>query len=350
MLSLCILAVLTLIPLPVLAWAMARAARAVGSSHGRFGVGALVVLLMLFINTISALLAAQLPPMTPATALFVAPGIAAWTGDRSIPRDATGISATVPANFCAICAYLALTLLLWGLVLFVVRPFLTQAYLIPTQSMSPTIDLGNRILVNKILKPRRLDLVAYRADDHEIYCKRLIALPGERLRFDEGGISIDDKSLTLPAVIAGRCHAFVGVTPRLRDRYADGQEILLGDDEYFLLGDNLAISADSRIHGPSLGASLVGVVDAVYGPPGRIRLLRDFAGPRLRRPPRIKQRLPLRYTSTLPRAKQYSSCHESAGREGCEITQRRIRPLRRLIFQCGSRTATRDARWQPSLD
>src|SRR5205823_2060885 len=108
-----------------------------------------------------------------------------------------------------------------------------------TPSMAPTIEPRDRLLVNKLLRPRRWDMVAYWRHDEQppaVYCKRLIALPGERLRFDGGMVYINDQLMPAPAVVAGRCHASV---PGTAARYADGQTIALGSDEYFLVGDNV---------------------------------------------------------------------------------------------------------------
>lgn len=49
---------------------------------------------------------------------------------------------------------------------------------------------------------------------------------------------------------------------------------MLGGDEYFLIGDNVDSSVDSRMNGPSPGSSIVGVVDLVYWPLGRVQVIR----------------------------------------------------------------------------
>jgi signal peptidase I len=147
----------------------------------------------------------------------------------------------------------------------------------PTQSMSPTIEPDDRFAAFKLLRPRRWDLVVYWNNDARgrmPYVKRLVALPGERLRFDGGGVFINDQPVTVPAVLAGKCHAKLPGGARPETRYYDGDTITLGPDEYFLIGDNIDISADSRINGPSKSADLIGVIDLIYWPLGKFRVVR----------------------------------------------------------------------------
>jgi signal peptidase I len=160
----------------------------------------------------------------------------------------------------------------------VVKPYIAEAFIVPTASMSPTIEPRDRIVAEKLLHPHRWDIVAYRhAEDNgrtSVYCKRLVGQPGERLRFENGEIYVNDQAMTAPAVVAGRYHASPFQQPDATARYHDGQTIVLGSDEYFLIGDNVSISADSRIYGPSSASTLVGVADLKYWPPGRVHILR----------------------------------------------------------------------------
>ncbi|HEX5244232.1 MAG TPA: S26 family signal peptidase [Tepidisphaeraceae bacterium] len=57
-------------------------------------------------------------------------------------------------------------------------------------------------------------------------------------------------------------------------RYQEGQTITLGNDEYFFIGDNADESGDSRLYGPSHRVDVVGVVDLIYWPIGKLRIVR----------------------------------------------------------------------------
>jgi len=159
------------------------------------------------------------------------------------------------------------------LVIAVVRPYLGEAFVLPTASMSPTLVPGNRFVVNKLAQPARWDLVTYHSTvpGSPVYCKRVVGLPGERLRFDQGNIYINDELMSAPPVVAGRYHAALPTWPT---KYRDGQTIVLSDREFFVVGDNVDVSADSRIYGPTDVSSLVGVVDFVYWPPSDARIVR----------------------------------------------------------------------------
>jgi signal peptidase I len=120
-------------------------------------------------------------------------------------------------------------LIAFALVFLLIRPFLLQAFFIPTGSMEPTLHMpdrysgrsGDRILVNKFVyrlgAPRRQDIVVFKAPPQAIrpdsglnggedfLIKRVIGLPGERVRVDKGkGVYIDGKLLEEPYLAAAK--------------------------------------------------------------------------------------------------------------------------------------------------
>ena len=147
----------------------------------------------------------------------------------------------------------------------VLRAVLFQAYYIRFTSMEPTLQNGDRVLVNKlgydIHDVNRGDLVVFerppgisgRQEDDLI--KRVIALPGEAIKFVEGDVYIDNRRLhepylESPGITTGRmppgCEAIV-----------DGG-CLIGAGEVFVMGDNRANSTDSRAFGPISEHLIVG--------------------------------------------------------------------------------------------
>jgi signal peptidase I len=274
--SLSILVFLTVLSVLLMAWALASSARAVGSPRGRFRVGLLVALLIFVItNAVFAICYATVPNagvLTLLAKLSLPPALfcAVFVGLQY------GFKLTFKRTFAPFGAYVALSLVLAGLASFVVRPFVVEPFVVATWSMSPTISPGDRFLVDKIIRPRRLDIVAYWSQETPkgVWCKRVIGLPGDRLRFENGGVYVNDQSITLPAVIAGRCRASPAAAPPGMARYKDGETIVLGPDEFFVIGDLVNNSYDSRLLGPSKVSSLVGVIDWVYWPPSRARIIR----------------------------------------------------------------------------
>lgn len=161
------------------------------------------------------------------------------------------------------------------LVMALLRPFVVEGFVIPTGSMVPTIEPGNRIAVNKLLRPRRWDIVAYRTDFQgpANYCKRVIGLPGERLRFEGGNLYVNDQLVVPPHLLAGRFR-LSDISYAYPVHYHEGQTIALGNNEFFFIGDNVDVSLDSRLLGPSDRGAIIGVVDLIYWPPSRWRILR----------------------------------------------------------------------------
>jgi signal peptidase I len=276
LISLAILIPLFLLAWLAMAWVLARSARAAGSSRGRFRVGLLAVAILfalgIFFRAMDTLRPTQsaIQALSLTWTLLIVHLIVIFVVLRQI------FALTTKRTFIPFSVCIVLALVESGLALLVIRPFVVEAFVIPTKSMSPTIDPGDRFVVNKLIQPRRWDLVAYwNPGPHPtIYCKRLIGLPGERLRFDDGRIFINDQPVTMPPVLAGRCHAHPPSLSKSAAPYQDGQTIVLGNNDFFFIGDNVAISADSRLLGPSPASSLVGVVDLIYWPLSKAGIVR----------------------------------------------------------------------------
>ena len=119
--------------------------------------------------------------------------------------------------------------------------YVGQKTLVDGSSMSPTLEDGDVLIVDKLSyrfrEPERFDVVVFRYlhKENSYYIKRIIGLPGETVQIKEGQIYIDGQLLREEfgnAVMTNPGRA--------------GQPITLGSDEYFVLGDNRNISSDSR--------------------------------------------------------------------------------------------------------
>jgi signal peptidase I len=120
-------------------------------------------------------------------------------------------------------------------------------------SMSPTIESGDLLFVNRLAyrfrEPRRGDVVAVRmAGRSAVYVKRLLALPRERVRMENGVLYVNDVAIEEP--YAQRRDDW-GLAP-----------VTLGADEYFVVGDNrimrqaqheMGTVGRARLIGPALG-------------------------------------------------------------------------------------------------
>ena len=136
----------------------------------------------------------------------------------------------------------------------VVLAYLTFSYvLLPIRgdgiSMIPTIESGDLIFVNRLTyrfrEPRRGDVVAIRmAGRSVVYVKRLIGLPGDRLKIDGGVVSVNDEWIKEPYA-------------RRRDDWRLS-EVTLGHDEYFVVGDNRMMEMPLHDMGTVPRARLIG--------------------------------------------------------------------------------------------
>ena len=130
---------------------------------------------------------------------------------------------------------------------FLVVTYVGQRTKVSGSSMEPTLSDGDNLIVDKISyrfhDPERFDIVVFpfRYEENIFYIKRVIGLPGETIRIDEkGNILINGEILEESygkEVIQSPGRAY--------------EEIVLADDEYFLMGDNRNNSTDSR--DPSVG-------------------------------------------------------------------------------------------------
>jgi signal peptidase I len=167
------------------------------------------------------------------------------------------------------------------LVALVVKTFLVQAFYIPSGSMEPTLEPGDRVLVNKISydlhSVHRGDIVVFAkpASDYDPgvsdLVKRVIGLPGETIASGpDGQILIDGKPIPQPwltqsakvspgpAIVASDCG-----TP-------SATSCVIPHGDYFMMGDNRGDSADSRVIGPIPGHLIVGKVFTRVWPLDRI--------------------------------------------------------------------------------
>ncbi|MEY8332587.1 signal peptidase I [Lachnospiraceae bacterium 47-T17] len=138
-------------------------------------------------------------------------------------------------------------LLLFGMI-FLLSNYVIGQVQVDGDSMNPTLQNDDRLFVNKftyrVRDLDRFDIVvfeyAYETDTY--YIKRVIGLPGERVRIDaDGQIWIND------ALLEEDYGAETIFDPGIAE-----EEITLGKDEYFVLGDNRNNSSDSR--DPDVGA------------------------------------------------------------------------------------------------
>ena len=137
-----------------------------------------------------------------------------------------------------------------------VRSFIVTPVKVNGNSMYPTLDGNEIMLLNKLGKVNRFDIVVLEIDKYEgDLIKRVIGLPGEKLEIKNNKVYINDELLDDP-------YGY-GVTYNI-------DAITLGDDEYFVLGDNRIISLDSRSFGTIHRNEIMGTTNFIMYPFGKI--------------------------------------------------------------------------------
>jgi signal peptidase I len=130
-----------------------------------------------------------------------------------------------------------------------IRYFLFQPFFVRGASMEPNFENGEYLIIDEISyrfhEPERGDVIVFKYPKHpsQYYIKRIVALPEEVIRIEDGKITIFSKENPV---------GFILDEPYLSEenKFTPGNlEINLDENDYFVLGDNRQASSDSRIWG-----------------------------------------------------------------------------------------------------
>ena len=162
------------------------------------------------------------------------------------------------------------------------REFVVQTFYIPSGSMEPTLQVGDRIVVNKLSYELhgvdRGDIVVFSRPPLENcggpqvndLVKRVVGMPGDLVSVSGGYVYVDGRRLDetwLPAAEQGTTSPGPSGTPYSLDR-----PFRVPSGDYFVLGDNRGDSCDSRWWGPIPRSLIVGKVDLRVWPISAIHL------------------------------------------------------------------------------
>lgn len=134
------------------------------------------------------------------------------------------------------------------------RTYVVEPYEIPSESMINTIQVGDRILGEKISyltrDPEAGEVVTFRdpEDASTTLIKRIIATPGQTIDLQDGVVYVDGVALDEPYTLGKETDPIERHASTLSDSIS--YPYTLGDDEYWVMGDNRTNSLDSRYFGP----------------------------------------------------------------------------------------------------
>ncbi len=138
--------------------------------------------------------------------------------------------------------------------------FLYQPVRVEGTSMLPRLEDHDRLFINKFVyhleRINRGDIVVFRypEDEEKSYIKRVIGLPGDRLRIIHGQVYINGLPISEPYV------------PEMYRDERSYAELTIPPDHYFMMGDHRSISSDSRDFGPVARELIYGKAVFVYWP------------------------------------------------------------------------------------
>ena len=173
-----------------------------------------------------------------------------------------------------------------------IQAFLVKPYRIPSASMEPTLDVGERVLVNRVgnrfSKPEVNDILVFhppvgaetpRCGIRQVrdepcrsptpqksevnFIKRVVGVPGDRIAILDGHVVRNGKRVVEPFI--REC----GTDPSCNFPRA----ITIPPGHYFMMGDNRGESDDSRFWGPVPEDWIIGGAFATYWPPKKLGLL-----------------------------------------------------------------------------
>lgn len=134
-----------------------------------------------------------------------------------------------------------------------------QSRLVEGHSMEPTLHDAQRLLINRMAysgfsDPQRGDIVVFHAwDSSEDYIKRVIGVPGDTVAVRDGKVFVNGAAVDEP-YIQGDTNGGGDAT------------VVLGDDDFYVMGDNRGNSSDSRLHGALPRSAIVGKAWICYWP------------------------------------------------------------------------------------
>lgn len=153
---------------------------------------------------------------------------------------------------------------------FLVRSFLFASYVVDGESMEPTLEDHDLLMVNKVLYSLkdvdRFDIIVFHANKQEDYVKRVVGLPGDKVAFKDDVLYVNGDE-----VEESFLHEFAQASdtmPHTKDFDLEEKtgKNMVPEGQLFVMGDNREDSLDSRSFGFISTETIVGKVGLRYWP------------------------------------------------------------------------------------
>ncbi|HLU21923.1 MAG TPA: signal peptidase I [Bacillaceae bacterium] len=157
----------------------------------------------------------------------------------------------------------------------VIRYFLFAPIVVDGHSMMPTLHNGDRMIVNKLGKPERFDIIVFHAPEQKDYIKRVIGLPGDTVEYKNDVLYINGVAYEEPYLDKYKAQVKDGpLTQDFKLEDLPSGHKTVPEGELFVMGDNRRSSKDSRHIGTIPMDKVIGDTSVVYWPIKDIRYVK----------------------------------------------------------------------------
>lgn len=161
-----------------------------------------------------------------------------------------------------------------------IRYFLVTPIVVDGESMEPTLNDGNRMVVNKIGynvgEPNRYDIVVFHASKDKDYIKRIIGLPGDHVSYENEQLYINGEPQEEPYLESQKKELTEGEGTLTEDFTLEEKtgKAKIPEGYVFVMGDNRRNSTDSRLIGLISIEEIIGTTDLVFWPLNEIGVVK----------------------------------------------------------------------------
>jgi signal peptidase I len=158
-----------------------------------------------------------------------------------------------------------------------IRFFLFTPIVVDGESMMPTLEDGDRMIVNKIGyevgEPDRYDIVVFHAPEEKDYIKRVIGLPGDHVAYKNDQLYINGKPQEEPYLKPYKKEIIEGTLTEDFTLEEIAQVSVIPEGYVFVMGDNRRYSKDSRMIGLVSMEEIIGSTNVIFWPPNEMGLV-----------------------------------------------------------------------------